>query len=398
MGEHRRFCASLAIVLGLLSVYALSARAEAGDGFCRDVVGRDFSSASPVDVGLSPERLLALNDALEKEKYEIRSLLIQRDCKLVFERYKEGVSRNDNHSLYSVTKSFSATLVGELLYQGKLASVDKPIADLVPKPWWFSQENWEKARRITLKNVMQMSSGLAYKHDPVNTPIYALTADRFSVALSPDLAAEPGTKFNYSDGDVSITGAVIAAVADKDLYRFAREALFDPLQMYNYDWWFKDDAGRYPGGWGLHLRPMDMVKLGQLYIQRGEWNGRRYFAADFPDIAWAHGPSKLYALHWWIGSAAEAGDIPYFVADGFKGQKIYVFPTLHLVAAVTASMPNPEVQAVNALIVGALVGAAQEGSAQTTNEVMAAIKDRQARGFNGDLRVFQEDQDRPRRP
>ena len=64
------------------------------------------------------------------------------------------------------------------------------------------------------------------------------------------------------------------------------------MQMSNHDWGFVDRAGRYPGGWGLRLRPMDMAKVGQLYLQRGDWNGRRIFDANFVDLAWEPGPNK----------------------------------------------------------------------------------------------------------
>ncbi len=389
----------LLCLFAALAGSAFAARADsADDGRCREPINRNFPSASPGDVGLSAERLLRLNEFLEAGTYDVRGLLILRNCKLVFERYKEGVARDDNHTMYSVTKSISATLVGELLYRGTLTSIDATIADLVPKPRQLSQDDWAKAQRMTLKNVMQMSSGITYTHDPVNNPIYALDTDRLALALSPRLVAEPGTRFNYSDGDVSITGAVIAAAANQTLYSFAKEALFDPLQMYNHDWRYADRAGRYPGGWGLRLRPMDMLKIGQLYIQNGVWNGRRLFDAGFPDLAWTQGPSKRYALHWWIGGAAEARGTPYFLADGVKGQKIYVFPTLHLVAAVTASLPDAEDKTVNALVVGALTDAADHRTITGKSDAANALKERQRRGFMGETRVFQQEQDRPRAP
>ena len=162
-------------------------------------MGRDFLPASLEDVGLSPGPLLKLNDALDAGTYDIRSLLIVRDCKIVFERYKDGIGREHNHTIYSVTKSITATLVGALLMQGKLKSVDVTISELMSKPWWLPADDWKKAQRITLKNVMQMSSGLTYKHDPAGHPIYALNADRFAMALSPEFIAEPGVRFNYSD-------------------------------------------------------------------------------------------------------------------------------------------------------------------------------------------------------
>lgn len=388
-------------VIGLLLVpfwfFCHTGLVGATSGSCQQAVGKDFPFPSAAHVGLSSKPLLKLNDALDAATYDIRSLLIVRDCKIVFERYKDGIGREHNHAIYSVTKSITATLVGALLAQGKLKSVDVTLSELMSKPSWLHEDDWKKAQRITLKSVMQMSSGLAYKHDPARHPIYALSADRFAMALSPELIAEPGTRFNYSDGDVSLTGAMASAAADRNLYRFAREVLFDPLQMSNYDWWFIDRAGRYPGGWGLRLRPMDMAKVGQLYLQNGEWNGRRVFDPAFRDIAWKPGVNKRYALHWWIGSAPEAKGLPYFVAVGFKSQRIYVFPTLQLVAVLTASLPGAEERRVDGLAVAALVDAFGQKNTADASGNLAALAAVQKKGFRGETRIFQSDQDAPRR-
>ena len=319
-----------------------------------------------------------------------------RDCRVAFERYKDGLSREHNQALYSVTKSVSATLAGILLHQGRLRSLDAPVATLVPKPLSISQDTWAKAERITFKNVMQMSSGLDYKSDPTRHPIYAVNIDRLAMALSPGFVADPGTRYNYSDGDASITGAVVASVADRNLYSFAREALLDPLQMANHDWPYPDSAGRTPGGWALRLRPMDMAKLGQLYIQKGEWNGQRLFAAEFLEQAWMPGSVSFYALHWWIGNAREANGTPYFYANGFKGQRIFVFPTLRAVVTLSSSLPLAEVRAVDTLIVAALVEATGS-QGPVTEDALNALKQIQDRGFAGETRIAQSEQDRPRR-
>lgn len=370
------------------------AAVAASSGACREPVARDFTAGSAGDVAMSPRRLVMLNEALDAGKHDVRALLILRNCRLILERYKDGITREHNHAVYSVTKSVSATLAGILLQQGKLKSVDTPVAGLMAKPWFMSAETWNKAERITFQNVMQMSTGLAYKHDPTNHPIYASNVDRFSIALTPELTATPGTVYNYSDGDASITGAVIAAVADQNLYRFAQRTLFDPLQMSNHDWPYQDAAGRPPGGWALRLRPMDMAKLGQLYMQKGEWNGNRLFAADFPELAWSPGSVTYYGLHWWIGVSPRANGVPYFYANGFKGQRVFVFPTLGVVVAISASMPSLEVSAVDQFIIAAIVEATARNALPEGSE---ALQQMQARGFNGETRVAQSEQDRPRR-
>jgi CubicO group peptidase (beta-lactamase class C family) len=378
-------------------LFAHAGLVSAEAGGCQEAIGKDFPAGTPDSAGLSAGPLIKLNEVLDARTYDIRSLLILRDCRLVFERYKDGIGREHNHSIYSVTKSITSTLVGNLLMQGRLKSVDINVTEAMSRPRWLPEADWKKAQRITLRNLMQMSSGLAYKHEPGGHPIYALNADRLAVALSAEVVAAPGTRFNYSDGDVSVIGAVVAAVAEANLYAFAKAVLFDPLQMSNYDWHFRDTTGRYPGGWGLRLRPMDMAKVGQLYLQNGDWNGRRVFGPTYRDEAWLSGVSKTYGLHWWLGNAREAKGVPYFVANGFKGQRIFVFPSHRMVAVLTASLPGVEEREVNGLIVGALVEALDVKDATNTSVSATALAELQKKGFRGETRVFQQDQDLPRR-
>lgn len=361
---------------------------------CTETVGKDFVPGTPAEAGLSAARLAQMLEALDTARHEVRALLVLRDCKLVIERYKEGLGREYGHTLYSVTKSFNSTLVGALLYQGRLKTVDTPIAEIIPRPDRISDANWAKARQITLKNAMQMASGLEYKHDPCCHPIYDVREDRLAWALTPGFAAAPGTRFLYSDADASISGAAVAALAGRDLLAYAREALFAPLRIDDVEWMFRDRAGRYPGGWGLRLRAMDMLKLGQLYVQGGEWNGRRIFAPEYPALAWTAGPNKAYGLHWWSADPAVFGT-PYYWAQGFKGQRIFVFPEWRMVVAVVASLPGEDEPAVMRIVVRGLVEALRAG-ASADAAADAALKQKQAAGFRGETRVKQDNQDAPR--
>lgn len=291
---------------------------------------------------------------LEESKYEIHALLVLRGCMLIYEGYGKSWSRDRTHDTYSVTKSVASTLVGALLFQGKLRSIATPVSDIVPRDWIASEDAYQRARRIKLQNVMQMTSGLEFQHNPREHPIFARNIDRLNYALSANFAIEPGLRFNYSDGDASIEGAAIAAAAGEEMDRFAQTTLFDTLGMVNTSWPLADAAGRVPGGWALRLRPMDMLKLGRLYLQRGAWSGKRVFDTDYPALAWRPGVARDYGLNWWIGAAPEAKGTPYVFADGFRSQKIYVFPTLDLVAALTANVTGEEGNKLHRLVVAAL--------------------------------------------
>jgi CubicO group peptidase (beta-lactamase class C family) len=144
---------------------------------------------------------------------------------------------------------------------------------------------------------------------------------------------------------------------------------------------------------------MDMLKLGQLYMQKGVWNNRKVFAANYPAQAWAPGVSPRYGLHWWIGQSPGSGRADHYAAIGLKGQRIYVFPDLGIVAAVVASLPADEER----YLASATVAAIRESAVQTDpsdsgdparNELRPPLRS----GFRGVTRVRQSSQDRPRPP
>lgn len=386
----------LLVCAALATGWLQAAQASDRRGHCRQDVGRDFEAA-PQEAGALAAPLLKLNEALDAAKYDIRSLLVLRDCKLLFERYRADIGREHNQTLYSVTKSFAATIVGALLHSGKLATLDAPIADFMQKPAGVRADSWAENSRVTLRNVMQMASGFDFRQAVGSNPIYFLNTDRFAHALNTRLIAPPGTKFNYSDADASVTGAFIAAASGNDLYSTAKELLFEPMQMVNHDWMFVDAAGRYPGGWGLRLRPMDMAKLGQLYLQDCVWNGKVICTSSYIAEVLKPGAAKNYGLHWWLGKLEGGAD--YFYANGVKGQRIFVLPSYGLVAVSTAILPPAEVREVDALLLTALSGIAPDDKTPADEAALAKLVALQATGFQGETRNMRlQDQDYPRAP
>ena len=366
---------------------------------CADNVGRDLKTGSPVAKGMSPEPLLDALRRLDQQQLDVRAFLLAKDCTLVLERYKDGIGRDHNQSIYSVTKSVVSTLVGVLRREGKLPDIDRPITTIMPRPPGLQDAQWERASTLSLKNVLNMASGLAHENNPRVHPIYDTKIDRFGYALSQAAPNKPGTRFNYSNADASITGAVVAGVAGEEMYAYAKRNLFDPLEMVNHDWWFRDAAGRPPGGWGLRLRPMDMLKLGQLYLQKGTWNGRRIFDEDFLRLAWSPGPAPDYGLYWWIRKEIAGKPVEHYSAIGHKGQRIYVFPRLDVVAVLVSSLTPEEERAVTAALLPAIAAAAspwQRHAGIPALELELAALART--GFRGVTRVQQSAQDTPGRP
>jgi len=304
-------------------------------------------------------RLAEAVKGLRGKDRDIHALVVLRNCKLVVELYAENVTRDHNHALYSVTKSVLATLVGVLLKSGRLSSLDVSVGDVVAASTKLEAVKLEKARRIRLKDVMSMASGLEYHENPTSHPIYG-TADRLQFALVPAFVHEPGQRYNYSNGDASLADAVVAAAAGKDLLSYGNEVLFGPLGFKNVEWWFRDKAGRYPGGWGLRLRAVDMAKFGQLYLQKGRWQEKTIIDANFVRDAWR--PSRAashYGLFWWRWAQEDPRIGPVHFANGIKGQRIYVLPKHGVIIAVSANISDADVAEAYPALIRAVVSAVQ---------------------------------------
>ena len=383
----------------LFAVCACAQAPAAASSTCAGPMGRDLPSGAMNPRTMAAEPFVRLLKSFDEQKLDIRAFLLLKDCVVVLERYREGLTRDHNHAIYSATKSIVSTLVGVQLNDGRLAGIDLPISRIMSRPSGTRELDWERASTLTLRNVMNMASGFAYAHNPSHSPLYDTRTNGFNYALSQEIAARPGERFNYSDADASVTGAVVASIAREDLYAFARRALFDPLQMFNHDWWFRDSAGRYPGGWGLRMRPMDMLKVGQLYIQKGVWNNHEVFGPRYPALAWAPGVSRRYGLHWWIGASNKSGEVDHYAAMGFKGQRIYVFPSLGIVAAIVASLPAVEERQLDSAVLAAIRTSVSQASATAAgDESRSKLSQLVRSGFRGVTRVRQSNQDWPKSP
>lgn len=379
------------------ALMALSTAAGEARELCPADASRVLAPATPEEAGLASGALARLVAELRANEREVHGLIVSRHCRTVVELYATGIGRDHNHALYSVTKSVVVTLVGHLLQQGKLAAIDVPVADLLPRPAAVAEADWQKLGRIRLAHVLSMSSGLAHTNDPSRHPILN-AANRLQFALRPPLIHEPGQHFQYSNGDASIAAAVVAARAGSDLGALADRALFRPLGFENTAWWFVDKTGLHPGGWGLRLRLVDMAKFGLLWLQRGHWQGQRIFAADFADRAWSPAAVPHYGLYWWRNRRPHAVLGAVRMAVGFKGQRIFLVPEHGIVVAMTANLSAADEMALDNLVIARLAEALRPAPRAGSVGERKALADQLARPFAGKPGRPPSDQDTPRAP
>lgn len=296
----------------------------------------DIAMAAPESQGVDSSSLVALSQWLRAENYAVRSLLVVKNDKLIFERYTNKLTRDHNYELYSVTKTVAALLAGMLINEGRI-ELDDNIASIITiaRPDLATQVANKQA--IQLRHVLSMSTGLAYDFAPEDDPIYYGAPDRLKLIANTDTRFAPGTSFEYTDVNPVFAAAMLSSAAGQPLQAYAEERLFKPLNMKNYAWERADDQGLVSAGWGLRLRPIDMAKLGKLIIDNGQWQGEQLVPAAWIEKMSTPQAARDFGYYLWINHIVDTE--PSFTMMGFKGQFISMLPERNTVVVMTGMLP-----------------------------------------------------------
>lgn len=296
----------------------------------------DWPTSTPEAQGMDSAKL---TDLLEQvQGLDVDSITVIRHGYMVLDVYIPPSDPTILHGVQCVTKSVTAALVGIALEQGKIASTDQPMLELLPGQLIPNVDPRKKT--LTLDHVLTMASGVNCQPMPGIGPsdADAWVAD----VLGPSLSREPGDRFEYCNANTYLLGAAVELATGTRLQDFAGEYLFDPLGIAEM-LWETDDADHALAWSGLHLRPHDMARLGYLFLRGGVWNDERILSADYVDIATtAHITTgdvlDGYGYQWWV-----EGHRSYYAARGAGGQFIFVAPDLDLVTVFTGGLADGDI-------------------------------------------------------
>ncbi len=265
----------------------------------------------------------------------IHSLLIYQQGELLAEEYFEGFEKDSVHFQYSVTKSVSSLLIGIALDQGLIKSVDEPVLSFFPEyEGKLANLNQEK-QELTLKQVLTMSAGFSWDEwthsytdirNDANKMIRS--ADMMKFVLDRPIPTKPGTRYTYNSGCSMLLSGIIENSTGMTVQEFATDYLFGPLGISEWHWEQGNDE-KFNTGWGLHLHPTDMLKIGQLVLNKGRWNEQEVVSKAWIDTSIQNHIAN-YGYQWWL-----SGD--YFSARGWGGQVIAISPKNNLIVISTAA-------------------------------------------------------------
>ncbi|MFC1481230.1 serine hydrolase domain-containing protein [Candidatus Neomarinimicrobiota bacterium] len=283
---------------------------------------------------------------------DLRSLVIAQGDKIMKEAYYNGTSSAAiaNFDVRSVTKSITATLIGIAIDQGFIDNVNQTIGELLTL---YHEPLDSMIQAVTLHQLLSMSSGMDWREIgvPSEFPDWMSAPNQLDYALDKPFVGAPGTAFIYSDGGAHIVAAILESTTNMKPTAFAREHLFEPLGIGSRNW-LVDKQGHNIGGAGLSIGPADMIKIGQLYLHKGKFDGEQVVSrswiktATAPHIDTGNILPFLddYGYFWWLGNAHE---VDYYVALGYGGQFILVAPERELIAVATCNWRVPTAQANN---------------------------------------------------
>ena len=300
--------------------------------------------ASVDDVGISREAITRFINLINNtptdslHASDVHAVLIARHGKLVVEEYFHQTDPDEPHDTRSASKSLLSMLVGAAMLKGEPVSASTPVYAAMGR-----EEADPNKRGMTLEHLLTMSSGLDCDDADENSPgaedtMQQQTAQPDWYAFTLDLKSirKAGEKAVYCSCQPNLAGGVLARTTHKRLEDLTRDLLATPLQMRNYSLWFSPTRDVYMGG-GLRFRPRDFMKLGQVMLDGGRWNGKQIVSAEWakrsisPLVTIGERP---YGYLWWLT------DYPYkdrkvraFYAAGNGGQIVMGVPELDLLIA-----------------------------------------------------------------
>ena len=325
-------------------------------------IGDGWPTATPESVGLDAERLCAITARLKETEANVHAVVIIRHGKLVFEQYFAGYDEpwgqgggphnfeaTTKHDMRSASKSVISLLVGIAIDRKLIAGAEEPVVKFFPEYAPVKSPGWDQ---VTLRHLLTMSSGMQWDEnrawaDPRNDePHLSNEADPVSYILSKPIAKPPGTVWTYNGGGTDLLGNIIERVSGKPLEVFARETLFEPLGISDWEW-MKYGNGKVASAVGLRVRPRDAAKIGQLVLNRGAWGGRQIVSPEwieqsirprFQAIGYFSG-LFFYGQQWWMGrSIAQEKEVKWIAAMGSGGQRIFIVPDRDLVVMTTSGL------------------------------------------------------------
>lgn len=314
---------------------------------------KEWRTCRPEEVGMDSGQLMKVYEYASNPHIQSQGIAVIRKGYIVGEAYFGGFTQDTKHESFSVAKSFSSALIGIAIEKGLIRSVDEKVAKFYPE--WQKPGTPEAQKRITIRDLLTMSSGLEwnekdYYQDRSQNDVYKMiksSDDYIQYALDKPIIHEPGEHWYYSSGDSILFSGIIEKSANMCASEFAFKHLFEPLGLTDVVW-LSDPAGHTITAWGIQATVRELAKFGYLYLKKGQWEDRQIVPEHWVEesVSPASESVKKYGYQWWLLPALkgyEESDIPSntFLAWGIYTQQIFVIPEKNLLIVRLGNDANP---------------------------------------------------------
>jgi CubicO group peptidase (beta-lactamase class C family) len=294
----------------------------------------ELPRSTPEAQGIASSAIQAFIDTIEQERLGVHSFVLVRNGHIVADGWWKPYASHLPHSMFSVSKSFTSTAIGLAISEGRL-SLDDPILSFFPS--YVTPEIRDNMGALQIRHLLSMSTGHA--EDTIGLLTSSPNEDWVHTFLSLPITYPPGTHFIYNSGASFMLSAILQSLTDQTLVEYLNPRLFQPLGI-DKPIWQSNKRGINVGSSGLSIRTGDLAKFGQLYLQRGVWNGQSIVPeawieeatriqisnGEDPDSDWSQG----YGFQFWR-SRHNA-----YRADGAFGQFCLVMPEQNAVLVSTS--------------------------------------------------------------
>lgn len=299
-----------------------------------------FPRSTPEQQGISSAAIRSFLAAIHASGQEFHSIMIIRHGHVVAEGWWYPFSAEHHQQLYSLSKSFTGTAIGMAIDE-KLLKLNDPVITFFPKDQPSSISTNLSALKV--RHLLSMSVGQekdsiqTLEHTPEGT-----TWEETFLALP--IVFDPGTRFLYNSGASYMLSSIVKQVSGHNVHAYLKPRLYDPLGITGATW-TENAEGVNMGASNLRIRTEDIGKLGQLYLQQGNWNGRQLVSREWVELAtkkeidtgkndssWGYG----YGFQFWMNPPGG------FRADGAYGQYSMVFPEKDAVVVITSESADKE--------------------------------------------------------
>ena len=307
-----------------------------------------WETATPESVGMSGSMLDSAFLVAAGKEY-IDALLVVKNGKIVGERYYNGFTKDQPHNVMSVSKSMLSAIAGVALEKGYIDGLDSKMLDYFPE---YIYEGMDPRKHdITIQHLLNMRMGIE-RESADNYAVYMelYNSDNWiKETIEYPLIFDPGERMRYNTFITHILSGVITRATGKSTFDFAFQHLFKPMGI-DVDFWEQDPQGIYFGGNSMHITPREMAAFGYLYLNDGMLNGIQIVSRDWiffsrspsTDLShpneWGSMKNYNYAYLWWLG---QFNQYDCYMAIGYGGQFIFIFPVADLIVVSTAENNVP---------------------------------------------------------